>query len=183
MTTTDEAGKALAYLNAAFPRDALEPESAAIWVAEIEELGHAPSALEAARTIGRNGDRFPTLREFRQAYRAAFDRFMAGRAVEAADDSVPPPPEARAMMERGRAGTLLKSIDDLPVSESIAPRPVWARHLRRQEIRELLPPSDAEKHDAILVLRDGYDGTNPIVRYETLLHAEAQRIMDEASAA
>lgn len=175
--TGEEAGKAVSFLNAVFPRDALEPESFAIWVAEIRELGHAPSALAAARMIGRNGDRFPTLKEFRQAYRQAFDRWTAGHTIGAADDAVPPPPEAHEMLARIKNGTVLRSIDDLPVSESMPPRPVYARWLRRSSLGELSPPTDKELHDAILVLRD----TTTVLSADPL-HTEAQRIMDEASA-
>lgn len=121
--TVEEAGEAVAYLNAAFPRDALEPESFQIWVTEVASLGHAGSGLEAAKMIGRNGDRFPTIKEFRQAYRQAFDRFMAGREIEAPDDSVPPPPEAVEMLARMEAETALRSIDDLPVTESMPLNP------------------------------------------------------------
>lgn len=69
---------------------------------------------------------------------------------------------------------------NIPVSTSIVPRPVWARWLRRQEFGVLgYPPTDAEKHDAILVLRDYADDDGPRMS----LVREAQRIMDEASAA
>lgn len=175
--TGEEAGKAVSFLNAVFPRDALEPESFAIWVAEISELGHAPSALAAARMIGRNGDRFPTLKEFRQAYRQAFDRWTAGHTIGAADDAVPPPPEAHEMLARIKNGAVLRSIDALPVSESISPRPVWARWQRRETLGTVSPASPEEKHDAILVLRD-YEPHGP----GDELICEAQRIMDEASA-
>lgn len=74
-------------------------------------------------------------------------------------------------------------------------RPVWARHLRRKQLNEmaanigipvrgfgeqavLLPPTDAEKHDAILVLRDYFDETTG---YGQEMLAEAQRIMEECS--
>lgn len=74
-----------------------------------------------------------------------------------------------------------------PAEETIAPRPVWARWLRRNELAqavcpaagervEMPPPTDAEKHDAIAVLQAGGWGIDA-------MHEEAQRIMEEASAA
>lgn len=77
--------------------------------------------------------------------------------------------------------------DGIPHTESMPPRPVWARWLRRQTLSLDLalgelwaPPTDEEKHDAILVLRDTGQG-RPTVMPGDPLHAEAQRIMDEAS--
>lgn len=70
---------------------------------------------------------------------------------------------------------------ELPVSDKLTPRPVWARWLRRQELLMdgVRPddPTDEEKADAIRVLRFAglTDHVGP-------LHEEAQRIMDEASA-
>lgn len=82
-----------------------------------------------------------------------------------------------------------------PHTESMPPRPVWARWLRRQECTidrpdgvgtvytPLPPPTDAEKHDAILVLRDFVPLTDGM-RYrvgDDPLAEEAQRILDEAT--
>lgn len=108
------------------------------------------------------------------------------RAILAAAGADPRPQLTRAERAFGR-------VAELPESESITPRPVWARWLRRQERGARLgmgalpdplpPPTDAEKHDAILVLQAGWDGGGDWPQVATALHTEAQRIMDEASAA
>ena len=61
---------------------------------------------------------------------------------------------------------------------------MWARYLRRQEaafgafgVVRLPPPTDVEKHDAILVLKY----VDRLSEAEVLCYAEAQRIMDESS--
>jgi len=78
---------------------------------------------------------------------------------------------------------------NIPATKSMEPRPVWARLLFRQKqaIAEgldvdqvdlcLIPPTDAEKHDAIRVLYEGpfFDDEG-----DAFLD-EAQRIMDECS--
>lgn len=175
--TTAEAGQVLAFLNAAFPRDALEPESAAIWVREIASLRDATAAQAAARTIGRNGDRFPTLKEFRATYRTEHETLMSGRQL-AEPVGAPPPPEAVAMLARMRTQGL-RSIDDLPATTSMTPRPVWARWLKRFNNNAWNHPlSDDERHDAILVLREAAGTETGDAR---LLVIEAQRIMDECS--
>lgn len=187
-----EATQCVAYLNAAFPRDALEPESFSIWVSEIMELGHAEAGLDAAKTIARNGDRFPTIKEFRQAYRGAFNRWLAGRELEPVYEVVGPSPEAYATLEQiqngmpygwGADGRFHSRHTPIPESTSIKARPVWARYLRRKAVKAatagfdpvtMAPPTEAEKHDAILVLWSYLVGD--------AMHVEAQRIMDEASA-
>lgn len=75
-------------------------------------------------------------------------------------------------------------MSNIPASTSITPRPVWARYLRRYEAAwgkvgpiSLPPPTDAEKHDAILVLKY----RERLTEDEELCYAEAQRIMDECS--
>lgn len=182
--TEAEAGRIVAWLNAAFPRDALEPESFAIWVTEVGDLGHYESGLDAAKTIGRNGDRFPTIKEYRAAYRQAFERWLAGRELPEADDTVPPPDEFRDLF--ARAG--VRSIDDLPYSTKIHARPVWERFLSRLRMSlehgggEIHEPTDSEIHDAILVLAEEYQGRDVDGDVLTELHREAQRIMDECSA-
>lgn len=66
----------------------------------------------------------------------------------------------------------------IPPTDSAVPRPVWARWLRRQEPGDeiLMPPTDAEMHDAVAVLEADAWGV-------AALHAEAQRILDEANTA
>lgn len=72
--TPREAGQAVAVLNAYFPREALEPETVAVWVEEIRELASPELAVAAARTCGRGLDRFPTIREYLDTYRRLRDR-------------------------------------------------------------------------------------------------------------
>lgn len=67
--TAREAGQAVAYLNAVFPREALEPETVAVWVDEISRLKNPAAALEAARQIGRGEKRFPSLTDYLDTYR------------------------------------------------------------------------------------------------------------------
>lgn len=197
-----QATHVVAYLNAGFPRDTLEPESFAIWVGEVMDLPSGEAGLDAAKVCVRGGDRFPTIREFRTAYRQAFDRMMAGRELEAPIVVAQPPAEFIELWDRVKREGIGRDFDsavqhtstaDLPATDRMPPRPVWARYLRRSEIARqasgdgvmyvgnvaLVPPTDAERHDAILVLASHEaDGHDP-----TPLHVEAQRIMDEASAA
>ena len=67
---------------------------------------------------------------------------------------------------------------DLPRTQALRPRPVWARHLRRSllNLEELDPPTEAEKQDAIKVLRDPDNAGVPG------LWIEAHFIFDEAGA-
>lgn len=66
---------------------------------------------------------------------------------------------------------------DLPKTDKLRPRPVWARHLKRAmlNLQDMDPPNDAEKHDAIKVLRDTDNAGVPG------LWVEAHRILDESS--
>lgn len=59
----------------------------------------------------------------------------------------------------------------------MTPRPVWARHLRRTKLNTepLAPPTEEEKHDAVLVLQDESNAGVPG------LWIEAHRIFDESS--
>lgn len=61
----------------------------------------------------------------------------------------------------------------IPISTAIKPRPVLVRLMRRVELLPLLPPTDAQKSDAIALLRDGDEG-DPLYR-------EACRIWFEGS--
>lgn len=66
---------------------------------------------------------------------------------------------------------------DLPKTEKLRPRPVWMRHLRRtmRNFAEMDPPTEAEKRDAIKVLRDPDNAGVPG------LWVEAHNIFLEAS--
>lgn len=154
------------------------------------EVRDAIAAMGGSYTIT-HSERPETLRaQFLKDYQQRRDTAM----LEAVGARAPRPQLTRAEQAFGvLAGT---SISDLPpVDESvIRPRPVWARWLRRQELQSLTSnaavvlaaPSPQEKHDAILVLaecaEEGHvDGG--IHDVGGALHEEAQRIMDEASAA
>jgi hypothetical protein len=105
---------------------------------------------------------------------------MAGRELAPVVDGVPMPPETAVKFEGWiRHGT--RTVEDLPVTTRVVARPVWERHERRDELRELLPPSPAEIHDAILVLRDHDDRDETYVGIA--LHMEAFRILDGCGAA
>ena len=102
----------VAYMNGCFHREALEKPSIAIWVSEVMELTSVDAANRAAKTIARNADKFPTLHEFRIAYRQALDKLNVGKELNAAEPEVaPPPPEAVEMLARMEAGSVLRSID------------------------------------------------------------------------
>lgn len=66
---------------------------------------------------------------------------------------------------------------DLPKTEHMRPRPVWARSQKRalRNFEAMPPPTEEEKYDAIRVLEDPYNAVVPE------LWAEAHRIFDEAS--
>lgn len=179
--TTAEAGQALAYLNAAFPRDALEPESAAVWVREIAELKNPEAALEAAKLIGRGSDRFPTIKEFRQAYRQAADR-MKPRELDWQREEMPESVKAwmadRGITRADLARGTMRIVADIRETRSMPARPVWDR-ARRRQMETLGPPTDVERHDAILVLRESVGWGDSLS--ERMLVTEAQRIMDDCS--
>jgi len=66
---------------------------------------------------------------------------------------------------------------DLPVSDSVRPRPVYRRFLERMHFMPMDPPTEREIADAIAVLRDLYP---PVVELDEVLLAEAERIFVEA---
>ena len=184
-----DATEIVAYLNAAYPREALESETARVWVGEIAELKNAEAAREAAKLIARNDERFPSLAAFRRTYRQQADR-LAPKAIEEApferaplDDDV-----QQWLADRGLRGFdgVLRSVDAapavLPGPSRIEARPVWARHLRRVKGGEIGPPTEEEKRDAIEVLRDDWDGTGGWPGVAQALLTEAQRIFEEAAA-
>lgn len=71
--TRDQAGKVIGYLNAGFHREALEPESVLVWLADVQLLAEFEVAQAAAAKIVRSADKFPTIHEFRVAYRAVLE--------------------------------------------------------------------------------------------------------------
>lgn len=65
----EDAGRIVQYLNAAFPRNSLDPAALAVFTQETTLLFDHAIAFEAARAIVRDGDHFPTIRRLREAYR------------------------------------------------------------------------------------------------------------------
>lgn len=103
--TREHAAAVVAILNAGYPRDAIEGDTRDVWIHEIARLHRGDAAIEAARTIIRQGDRFPTMQAFLATYRQTAARLAVGREIEPADDSVPPPPETLAWYaERNEKG-------------------------------------------------------------------------------
>lgn len=68
---------------------------------------------------------------------------------------------------------------NLPISQAIKARPVYARFLQRMHFMPLDPPTEEEKSDAILVMKTLYP---PLLELDEVLLAEAERIFNEASA-
>ncbi len=83
--TKTEAGEVISLLNAGFHREALEAETVKVWLVEIALLADGEVAVETARRMIRETDHFPSLREFRAAYRAVAEAKRAKvRALEEA---------------------------------------------------------------------------------------------------
>jgi hypothetical protein len=117
--TRAEAIDVVAFLNAAFPRDALERESVEMWVADLESLSRHDAAMEAAVGFRRESPSFPPYSDFRNAYRAAVKRLTAGRELEEAFEPVPPPAEFVETWEKIKAGgSVVRSFDDAPIPET-----------------------------------------------------------------
>lgn len=66
--TKAEAGQVVAYLNAVFHREALEPATVAVWVDELVRLKSYDVGMATAKALGRTMDRFPTLHQYREDY-------------------------------------------------------------------------------------------------------------------
>jgi hypothetical protein len=64
-------------------------------------------------------------------------------------------------------------LTDLPVTDKMKRRPCYDRALRRRHLMPLNPPTEAEKQDAILILRDSWLWADEITE-------EAFRIFEEA---
>lgn len=67
--TRDDALTVLGLLNAAFPSEALEEQTVAVWIAILAEMADAEAATNAALAIVKNGHKFPSIADFRQIYR------------------------------------------------------------------------------------------------------------------
>lgn len=152
---------------------------------EIAERGSLraahPIVKEAAEHVGGrwqilHSDNIPTVRaQFRTAYERLRERtineYRTGQARELPDGLKPLGP----------------TMKELPVSDRIRPRPVMARLSARWAGRDLSPPTDEEKRDAIEVLRIDAgtttwddDGVATLVRDP--LYQEAERIFAEGAA-
>lgn len=176
--TQAEAARVVAVLVAGFPREAIEDETTRLWISELMRLDArlaSSAALEAAVRIVRTGDRFPTWREFRAVYLSEVRR-LAPPALEEGSRQ-PMPEDAKAWLDRLRA-PFLAGIEE---SRAIVARPVWARWERRRQYEPMLAPTDEEKRDAILVLRELGWNENPATVAEVALVREAERIMIEAA--
>lgn len=66
----------------------------------------------------------------------------------------------------------------VPTTDKFVVRPVYHRYLRRKHSMRCDEPTEPEKRDAILVLRDCYP---PVLEIDELLLLEAERIFTEAS--
>jgi hypothetical protein len=119
-------------------------------------------------------------RDFIESYRRIRDRRVLAEQGALADDGYPaangtplPPGEPAAVIRSLNA----RRVAEIPESTRIRPRPVVVRLTNRWRTKALPPPTDAEMADAIEILRQGpTEGDDP-------LFVEAQRILDEASAA
>lgn len=108
--TRQQSIEVVQFLNAAFVGTSLEPESVAVWVAELERLPDAVSAREAARWCGHNLDRFPTLSKYLTAYRERVRMNTPPAPRVALPERTDVPAEARAMLNQLRANTTLRSL-------------------------------------------------------------------------
>jgi len=66
--TRQQAAQVVAILTAGFPNDVLEAVSVDLYVQELALLQDPVVGIEAARVVVREGDRFPSLKAFRQVY-------------------------------------------------------------------------------------------------------------------
>jgi hypothetical protein len=67
--TRDDALTVVGLLNAAFPNEALEEPTVALWLSLLMEMADAEAATNAALAIVKSGQRFPSIADFRQIYR------------------------------------------------------------------------------------------------------------------
>lgn len=76
----------------------------------------------------------------------------------------------------------MADVMSIPETDSMTLRPVFERLFQRKEGRELAPPTELEKWDAIRVLEENWrdDPSCTWPRTAEALYAEAERIFDEA---
>lgn len=101
-----EALRIVKYLNTAFPRDAIEAESARLYATEISLLHDGAIGEQAARECARTLDRFPSIHEIREAYKSISRRVSAERETARLALEPGPAPEEAADVGRMLAETL-----------------------------------------------------------------------------
>lgn len=101
-----EAVRIVKFLNTAFPRDAIEAESAELFSTEIALLYDGRIGDDAARECARTLDRFPSIHEFRQAYKSISRRVESRREGERLALEPGPEPDEKADIGRMVAATL-----------------------------------------------------------------------------
>lgn len=112
--TQAEAGRIVAYLNAVFHREALEPATVAVWATELSRLKSFDVGMATAQALGRTMDRFPTLHQYREDYLRRRGREVDHvRAIEElASGPRTLPPEAVELFER--LGIRVPKLRDMP---------------------------------------------------------------------
>lgn len=146
------------------------------WDMAVAGLLHVPEVRASVNAVGgtweiNHGDRAEiTRRAFRDNYVGR--RATAIRRAQLAESS---PTDELALAIHDPVSLNGRRLEQLPVTTSMAMRPMTFRTMRRMAGAELGPPSDMEKHDAILVLSEDFDEDDP-------MHLEAFRVFDEAGA-
>jgi hypothetical protein len=151
------------------------PTAEEAWeIAERGTLRDAPEAVrEAAEYVGGrwailHSDNPTTVRaQFRTAY--------SGVRRQAVEDWITGGRPQLAGTTPLELGPTMKA---LPVTERIRPRPIMSRLIERWGGRDPGPPTEEEKHDAILVLADPPNADDP---KDDPLYAEAERVFAESS--
>lgn len=148
------------------------PSAAEAWSLAVGGTPRAQLPHIVVASIDAMGGRWTMLHADNQtALRAQFTRDYEERrtlAVQAAAGAI-----ADTLLDRASERRLVQAAREIPAvdPERIAPRPVWRRVMLRTIGAPLPEPTDADKHDAILVLHEGGDDE---------LAVEALRILDEA---
>lgn len=157
------------------------PTAEVAWeIAESGRLRSAPEPVrQAAEYVGGrwailHGDNLATVRaQFRKSYESLVERAINEYATSGRPPRRELPPSRRELM-----GPTMAS---LPETAHYRPRPIMARTIARMSGRELEPPTEEEKRDAIAVLRDYDDTINGAERSEfDPLYREAERVFMEA---
>jgi hypothetical protein len=166
------------------------PTAAEAWTLATTRPADRPELpIEVREAIAAMGGTYTIMHSERpETLRAQFLRDYEQRRATAMLETVgaraPRPQLTRAEQA---FGVLMPEYPEIPETEAMRPRPVWARWLRRQASLvsgALIDPwpTDEEKRDAILVLAEAPLAFGAAYIPDEL-HREAQRIMDEASAA